>query len=145
MADSAMMREAIPTVPRYGRLHPSGVSKAGVVIEFVALIALLVAAVRIFRMLQIPQRPSAGHCRNGCKVVRGWWGAYRPLESPCVPGIIPRNISLPIRNDEVRYKHQNGNALNECADGYDEIQRVPTTARFVGVDATRHSQESGNE
>src|SRR5215475_9858618 len=38
MADSAMMREAMPTVPRYGRLHPSGVASAGGVIAFVALI-----------------------------------------------------------------------------------------------------------
>src|SRR5262247_3430941 len=108
MADSAMMRAAIPTVPRYGRLHPAGVSRAGVVIAFVALIARslsLVAAVRIFRMLQIPQRPATADCRDGRKVVCRRWGAYRPFESPCVPGIIPCNLSLPIRNEEVRYKH----------------------------------------
>src|SRR5262249_22143636 len=102
MADSAMMREAMPTVPRYGRVHPSGVSRAGVAVAFVALIAhslflsvgpntygfarsgsrfaarrfrytaasligqwpiplhSFVEAVRVFRMLQIPQRPAAG-------------------------------------------------------------------------------------
>src|SRR5437867_8353278 len=89
MADSAMMRAAIPTVPRYGRLHASGVSTAGVVIAFVALIALsrsLVAAVRVFRMLPIPQRPAAGDCRDGSKVVCRRRGAYGPFESPCVPG-----------------------------------------------------------
>src|SRR5262245_2916857 len=119
MADSAIMREAIPTVPRYGRLHPSGVSRAGVVIASVALIARslsVVAAVRVFRMLQIPQRPAAGDCRDRSKVVCRRWGAYGPFESPCVPGIIPCKSSLPIRNDEVRYKHQDGDALNECAD-----------------------------
>src|SRR5262250_1165297 len=126
MADSAMMREVIPTVPRYGRRHPSGVSRAGVGIEVVALIGSLVAAVRVFRMLQIPQRPAAGDCRDGRKVVCRRWGAYGPFESPCVPGIIPCNVSLPIRNDEVRYKHQDGDALNECADRDGQVQRVPT-------------------
>src|SRR5262245_3129727 len=123
MADSAMMREVIPTVPRYGRLHPSGVSRAGVGIEFVALIGSLVAAVRVFRMLQIPQRPATGDCRDGRKVVGRRWGAYGPFESPCVPGIIPCKSPFPIRNNEVRYKHQDGDALNECADGDDQIQR----------------------
>src|SRR5215831_12355084 len=103
-----------------------------------------VAAVRIFRMLQIPQWPAAGDCRDGCKVVCRWWRADGPFESPCVPGIIPCKSPLPIRNNEVRYKHQDGDALNQCADGDDQIQRVPTTARFVGVDAARHSQESWN-
>src|SRR5215831_331262 len=147
MADSAMMRAAIPTVPRYGRLHPSGVSRAGVVIAVVALIARsfsFVAAVRIFRMLQIPQRPAAGDCWYGCKVVCGWRGAYGPFESPCVPGIIPCKSSLPKRNDKVRYKHENGDALNECADRYDQVQRVPPAARLVRIDAARHSQQSGN-
>src|SRR6266581_8049115 len=148
MADSAMMRAAIPTVPRYGRLHPSGVSRAGVVIAFVPLIApapfSLVAAVRVFRMLEIPQRPPAGDSRDGSKVVRRRRGAYGPFESPCVPGIIPRPLSLPIRNDEVRYKHQNGDALNECADRDDQVHRVPAASRLVGIDATWHSQESGN-
>src|SRR5262245_35018329 len=146
MDDSAMMRAAIPTVPRYGRLHPSGVSSAGVAIEFVALIARslsLVAAVRVFRMLQIPHRPAAGDGRDGRKVVCRRWRAYGPFESPCVPGIIPCKSSLPIRNDEVRYKHQDGDALNECADRDGQVQRVPTAARLVGVDPARHSQESG--
>src|SRR5262249_50962165 len=123
MADSAMISAAIPTVPRYGRLHPSGVSSAGVVIASVALIARslflkhsFVAAVRIFRMLQIPQWPTARDYRDGRKVVCRRRGAYGPLESPCVPGIIPCKSSLPVRNDEVRYKHQNCDALNKCAD-----------------------------
>src|SRR5262249_12159378 len=144
MADSAMMKAAIPTVPRYGRLHPSGVSRAGVAIEFAALIASFVSAVRIFRMLQIPQRPAAGDCRDGRKVVCRRWGACGPFESPCIPGIIPCRSALPIRNDEVRYKHQNRDALNECADRYDQVQRVPAAARLLSIDAARHSQQSGN-
>src|SRR5207253_1041493 len=101
MADSAMMREAMPTFPRYGRFQAPGVSKAGVVIGFMTLIALspsLVAAVRVFRMFQIPQRTAAGDCRDGSKIVRRRRGAYGPFESPCVPGIIPCRVSLPIRN-----------------------------------------------
>src|SRR5262245_16610891 len=47
MADSAKMRAAIPTVPRYGRLHPSGVSRAGVVIAFVAFIARFLYSQRL--------------------------------------------------------------------------------------------------
>src|SRR6476646_2089903 len=42
MAVSAMMREAMPTFPRYGRFQASGVSRAGVVIGFMTLIALSV-------------------------------------------------------------------------------------------------------
>src|SRR5437867_12044837 len=143
MADSAMMREAIPTFPRYGKLHPSGVSRAGVVIAFVALIALslsLVAAVWVFRMLSIPQRPPARDCRDRGKVVCGRRGAYGPFESPCVPGIIPCKISLPKRNDEVRHKHHNGDALDKCADRDDEVQGVPTAAGLVGADAARHAE-----
>src|SRR5262249_19251483 len=59
----------------------------------------LVATVRIFRMLQIPQRPATSDYRYGCKVVCGWWGAYGPFESPCVPGIIPCESPFPIRNN----------------------------------------------
>src|SRR5262245_38999196 len=111
MADSAMMRAAIPTVPRYGRLQPSGVSRAGVVIASVALTARYlshVAAVRICRMLQIPQWPATGDCRDGRKVVCRRCVAYRTFESPCVPGIIPCESALPIRNNDVRDKHQDG-------------------------------------
>src|SRR5262249_12026988 len=36
----------------------------------------VIAAVRVFRMLQVPQGPAAGDHRNSGKVVLRWWGTY---------------------------------------------------------------------
>src|SRR5262249_38748517 len=50
----------------------------------------LIAAVRIFRMLQIPQWPAACDYGDGRKIIRGRRGGNRPFESPRVPRIVPR-------------------------------------------------------
>src|ERR1700733_10038654 len=63
--------------------------------------SLLVSAVRIFRMFQIPQRAPACDYRNSSEVVGRGLRGYRPFESPCIPWIVSGPGSLPIRNDEV--------------------------------------------
>src|SRR6266699_4917644 len=123
------------TFQRFQRPEPSLLS---------LILPSLIAAVRVFRMLEIPQWTAAGDCWNRSEVVYGRRGAYGPFEIPCVPRIITGLRSFPIRNDKVGYKHQNGNALDKCADRDDQVHRVPTAAGLVGVDAAGHAEQTGN-
>src|SRR5260370_37905237 len=62
---------------------------------------LFVFPIRIFRVLEVPQRASAGDRGNGREAVRRRGGTRGPFESPCVPRIVRRLAALPIRNDPV--------------------------------------------
>src|ERR1700722_4366964 len=104
----------------------------------------LIAAIRIFGMLQIPQGSAALDGRNGREVIRRGRGTDRPFQGPCVPWIIAGLFSLEIRNDEICNEHKNCDCLNERADRNDEIQSVPTAPRFVGVDPARHPENARN-
>src|SRR5271155_4612786 len=107
-------------------------------------ILLLIATVRIFWVLQVPQGPAARNHRNGSKVVIRRRRTYRPFQSPGIPRIVAGFRSFEIRVNKIRDKDKYGDALNECADCDDQVQRFPTRARLVSVDAARHSENSGN-
>src|SRR5580765_7436636 len=92
----------------------------------------LVAAVGIFRMLQIPQRAPAGDARNGCEVVRRRWRTDGPFERPGIPRILSRVGALPVRQDQVCDEHEDADGLDECAEGDDQVDGVPAAARLVG-------------
>src|SRR5260370_16647763 len=62
---------------------------------------LFVFPIRIFRVLEVPQRASAGDRGNGREVVGRRGGTRGPFESPCVPSIVPHHPSLPIRKDHI--------------------------------------------
>src|SRR6266404_1749751 len=68
---------------------------------------LLIAAVRVFRMLAIPQWPAATYRWNRSKVVGRCRRAHRPFEGPGIPGIVPRFRSPEIRKNKIGYKYQN--------------------------------------
>src|SRR5262249_32759830 len=67
-----------------------------------------------------------------------------PFERPGVPWIVAGFRALPVGNDQVVDKQQNRCRLNECSDGDDQVQRLPARTGFVGVDAPRHAQNSGD-
>src|ERR1700683_2896314 len=104
----------------------------------------LIAAIGVFRMLQVPQGASARNRRNGRKVIRSRRRTDGPFQCPRVPRIVTGSGSLEIRNYEVCQKHDNRKCLNERADGYDEVQSIPTAPWLVGVDPTGHPEHSRN-
>src|ERR1700686_3705627 len=116
MADSAMMRAAIATLPRPGRTQGRGARVIGIVSALIWASPLLVSAVRIFRMLLIPQRAAACDRRNRSEVVSRGRGVYRPFERPCIPWIVAGLCSLPVRNDKVADKQQNSYSPNKRPD-----------------------------
>src|SRR5262245_321728 len=107
------------------------------------MIPLLVLAIRIFRMLQIPQWAAACDYRNRSEVVSSGRSTNSPFERPCIPWIVAGLCSLPVGNDKVIHKHQNRCCLNECPDCDDQVQCLPAWTGLVGVDASRHAQNSG--
>src|SRR5262245_7447622 len=105
-----MMNDTMPTTPRWGCDHTAGAAAAliGSRSAVMALItrSSLVAAVRIFRMLQVPERPPARDRRHGREVVGGRRRAHRPFERPGIPRISSRSGAFPVRNDQIRYEHE---------------------------------------
>src|SRR5216684_3189923 len=104
----------------------------------------LIAAIGVFRMLQVPQGAAARDRRNGRKVIRRWWRTDGPFQCPCVPRVVTGPGSLEIRNYEVCYEHENRDCLNERADSDDKVQGVPTAAGLIGVDPAWHAEQSWN-
>src|SRR5271154_331492 len=100
IADSAMMRPAIAIFPRDGRSQAAAGFGHEVATAFIA-VRSLIAAIGIFRMLQVPQGAAALDCRNDRKVVRGRRRTDAPFQRPCVPGIVTGSGSLEIGNYEV--------------------------------------------
>src|SRR5260370_8019476 len=95
---------------------------------------LLVSAVRIFRMLEIPQRPAACDSRNRSEVVSRGRRTYRPFESPCIPWIISDLSPPPVRNDKVADKQENRYSLNKRSDCDDQVHPFPSPAGPVRGD-----------
>src|SRR5260370_14687040 len=126
MADSAKMRHAMPIFPRYGSFQARGLSGSGVAIVLIRSIPSLIAAVRVFWVLQIPQWPAARDCGERSKVVDRGRRTYGPFKSPGIPGIVSRFGSFEVRNNHVRDEHKRRNPLDECSDSYTTVQRVPT-------------------
>src|SRR5215472_9462433 len=117
MAASPAIRQNIPTRPREGSTH--GLSATGIVAGSVLMLFLynskiatreasLVLPVRIFRMLDVPQRPAAPHLRQNREVVVGRRRRSCPLERPRIPRIIVRAPALKVRphqiTDETQYR-----------------------------------------
>src|SRR6516164_9121954 len=118
MAASPAIRQNIPTRPREGSTH--GLSAPGIVAGSVLMFFLynsknaareasLVLPVRIFRMLDVPQRPAAPHLWQNRKVVVGGRRRCCPLERPRIPRIVVGEAASKIRphqiKDETQYSH----------------------------------------
>src|SRR5580704_11078682 len=139
-----MMRPAIATFPRDGSCQPVVVFGNEVVTALIMISPSLIAAIGIFRMLQVPQGAAARDGRNGRKVIRRGRRTGGPFQCPRVPRVVTGPVSLEIGNYEVCYKHENRDRLNERADADKQVQSVPAAARLVGVDTAQHTQQTGN-
>src|SRR5258708_27675906 len=82
------------------------------------------------------------HLRFLLKVVDRRRGGCGPFESPGVPWIVAGDFSTPVRNDEVVSKDQDRYSLDQSSDRHNQIEKVPSTVRLVGVDRPRHPQKS---
>src|ERR1700722_20921994 len=102
----------------------------------------LIAAIGIYRMLQVPQRASARDRRNGRKVIRRWRRTDGPFQRPRVPGIVTGSGSLEIRDDETCNEQENCDCLDERPDRNDKVQGIPTPPGLVGVDSPRHPENA---
>src|SRR4051812_41103948 len=132
MADSAVIRHHIPTLPRL--LAASGISLGGTVIvaaankfsfccrvmqlhSGIASNRLFVFPIRIFRMLLVPQRPAALHHRKFGEVVLGWRRSRMPLERPRVPRVGAGCRSPVMSPQQVDDPEQNAQYLENHSDG----------------------------
>src|SRR6516165_8949546 len=126
MAASPAIRQNIPTRPREGSLH--GRSATGIVADIVLMLFLynsknatleasLVFPVRIFRMLDVPQRPAAPHLRQNREVVVGGRRRSCPLERPRIPRIIARAAASKVRPDQIKDETQYGGGLEQRPNG----------------------------
>src|SRR5690242_7950883 len=115
MADSAQIRQIMPTVPRSGSTQ--GWS-AGSGVNGIVLIGALsfVVPVGIFRVLDVPQRTPAVNDRRCRKVIDRRRRSGGPLQRPGIPGIVPGLFSLVVGVDEVVDEDQDCNRLEDCAD-----------------------------
>src|SRR5260221_4423618 len=105
MAASATISQSIPTPPRSGSFQLSGVCGAGGTTAARAaaltwLASSLVPPVRVFRVLEIPERPPALHHRQGGEVVGGRRRADRPFQGPRGPRVVARVLSPAKRTAE---------------------------------------------
>src|SRR5215472_5709426 len=150
MAASPAIRQNIPTRPRAGSVH--GLSAPGMVAGSVLMLFLynskiageasFVLPVRIFWVLDVPQRPPAPHLRQNREVVV--WGRRRscPLERPRIPRVIARVAALKVRPHQIKDEAQYSGGLEERPNGDNQVQTVPTSPRLVGVDSAWHSEKS---
>src|ERR1700694_2828195 len=98
--------------------------------------------VRIDRMLEIPKRATALDRWYDGEVICGWRRRRRPFERPGIPRITSSGFALEIGPEQVSQEDQNPGSLEENSDGHNEVPRVPTATRFVGVDPAWHAQQS---
>jgi len=49
-----------------------------------------------------------------------------------------------VRMDHVVDQNQGACGLEDGSDADDEVQRIPATTRFVGVDTSRHAEDAGD-
>src|SRR6266852_930238 len=96
-------------------------------------------------MLQVPERAAALDRWYEGEVVCGGRRVSGPLESPGVPRIASSGFAPEIRPEKVPQENQNPRSLEKNSDGYDEVPGVPPAPRFVGVNPSRHAQQSKTE
>ena len=59
-------------------------------------------------------------------------------------GSFPAGLPLKYDLHQIHHEAQYGRRLEDDADGHDQIPGVPTAARLVGIDPSRHPQNSRN-
>src|SRR5215472_11543574 len=114
IADSAAIRQKIPTGPREGNVHwlPIVVAAEALLTPF----SQVSIQIRIFRMLQVPQRATTRYRGNLREVVFGRRRRRRPFERPGIPRIIARQLSGEKRPQQVPNENKNPAGLKENSD-----------------------------
>src|SRR6185437_13544991 len=143
IADSAMIRQAMPIVPRSGNIHGSSAGSGVIGIVLIDNLSFVVP-VRVFRMLDVPEWTAAMDDRCRSEVIGRRWRRSRPLQRPRIPRIVACNLSLVIRMDEVIDEDHGRDSLNDGADTDDQVPDLPSAAGLVGIDTSRHAQQTGN-
>src|ERR1700739_1125710 len=142
IADSAAIRADIPTRPRLGSRHSSSVRDSVKDVVVMALAPSFVLRVRVVRMLNIPERAPTLDRWNVAVFIRRGRRIRGPFQSPRIPGVASGGFATVVRPEQVTQKHHKPGGLEENPDGYNEVPCVPTTARLIGIDSSRHSQQS---
>src|SRR5580693_963092 len=141
IAASAAIRAHIPTRPRVGR-HSTSRWESVKDVVLIALAPLLVFPVRIIRMLKIPERTATLDRRNGVEVVGGRRRIRGPFKCPGVPWITSSRLAPEIRPEQVSQEDQNPGSLEKNSNGHDKVPGFPTPSRFIGVNPSRHAQQT---
>src|SRR3974390_327038 len=103
-----------------------------------------IVAVRIFGMLEIPERAATLDRGDDGKIVGGRRRANGPFEGPSVPRIVACLRSFEIRIDHVADKDENGDRLDRGTDAGPQVPDFPASTRFVCVDTARHAEQAGD-
>src|SRR5271165_4154409 len=135
IADSAAIRHHMPTRPRIS--CPSGISDGGSATDVVAMRVspLLVLPVRIFRMLQVPQRTAAAHHRLFREVIVRRRRTRAPLQRPRIPRIVSRWLSLEIRPHKIHHPEKNAGDLEDHPYRNNHDPDFPSPARFISINS----------
>src|ERR1700683_2002751 len=142
IASSAAIRENIPTRPREGSTQGCSmeVGVEGMVLK--TLSSSLVLPVRIFWVLDVPERAPAFGDGNSGEVVFHRRRTCGPFECPGVPGIVSSNLPFEIRPEQISDEHGGASDLKKHTDCTDQVPDVPSEAGFVGINPPRHSQQT---
>src|SRR5580698_8443354 len=116
IANSAAIRESIPTWPRCGSSHFNSIDVAADVVLLTKGSSLFILPIGIFGMLDVPERTPASDDRNLCKVVFHGRRARGPLESPGIPGIVTGSLALEKRPKKISDEDGCSENLKENAD-----------------------------
>src|ERR1039458_2271312 len=140
MADSAVMRQAMPTMPRDGSTQGSVVvcGMTAAVLKTVRL-QLFVMAVGVEGMLQVPERATALDGWGCGEVVLRRRRGGGPLQRPRIPGIGAGDGAFEVGPDHVVDKQQRGDGLDDGATGDGHVPHHPSAVGFVGIDAAGHA------
>src|SRR6202011_50687 len=111
-------------------------------VAFIAFFPLFVRPVRIVRVLQVPERAAALNYRDGGEIIGRRRRVRGPFERPRIPWITSSGFAPKIGPEQISQEDQNPGSLEEDSDGHDKVPSVPTAPRFVGVDPSRHAQQS---
>src|SRR5690348_11996804 len=95
IADSAAIKQNIPTRPRDGSFHAMSVVGMATA-SLMSAAPSFIFPVRVFWVFQIPKGATALHGRDGLEVVLGRRRGGAPLECPCIPRIISRGLSTEV-------------------------------------------------
>src|SRR6476620_8809250 len=142
IAASAAISVIIPTRPRVGSSQGRSGPCVVIGVAFISLPPSLVSPIRILRVLEIPERAPAPDSWDLSKVVCRRRRSCRPFECPGVPWIASGAVTFEIRPEQVTHEDQNSGGLKDHTDRRKKIPDIPAPPGLVGIDSSRHPQQS---